>query len=534
MTVAAVTKSSAGEVSSPAERFVGERFVQWRLIGSGGVADVYKVIDNELGVQLAIKILKQIHRDDRRYIDSLRSEVLISRKLRHPNICPIHDLYEGSKGIGIIMDLIEGQDLKAWMQAHRGRLLETIEPRLTVLRKITEALAVAHSQITHRDLKPANIFIKNNDISTPIIMDFGLSAPAGSDDTHGLFGGTPKYMAPEQLVSPQTVDKRADLFALGIMAYELLTDGEIPACSLVDSARSGMLPQFKPEDILPPSAFCAALPTDLDRLILQMIDHDPDKRPQSAGEVKAVLDQVRLRDPFTLAKGKSVKETLTISVAAGTYHVGDRSAGARACDQPHRRVRLGAYRIAIAPVTNAEYRVFIKSTGYRAPALLGHPRLGQDALPVVMVSWDDALAYAQWAGGRLPSECEWEIAARAGEAKNRYPWGEEAPLNTQANIDGVCSGPTPVGSYPSGANAWGLMDACGNVWEWCADPWDEQLLKNISTDALNPVGQGATDQRAIRGGSYDSLAVSGVCSFRHRVPRNVTRADLGFRIAFNN
>src|ERR1051326_9436305 len=117
MTVAAVTKSSGGEVPSPAERFVGERFVQWRLIGSGGVADVYKVIDNELGVQLAIKILKQIHRDDRRYIDSLRSEVLISRKLRHPNICPIHDLYEGSKGIGIIMDLIEGQDLKAWMKA---------------------------------------------------------------------------------------------------------------------------------------------------------------------------------------------------------------------------------------------------------------------------------------------------------------------------------------------------------------------------------------------------------------------------------
>jgi serine/threonine protein kinase len=350
MTVAAVSNSSAGEVSSPAERFV-----RWRLIGSGGVADVYKVVDNELGIELAIKILKQIHREDRRYVDSLRSEVLISRKLRHPNICPIHDLYEGPKGVGIVMDLIEGQDLKAWMHAHRGRLLETIEPRLTVLRKVTEALAVAHSQITHRDLKPANIFIKNNDISTPIIMDFGLSAPAGGDESHGLFGGTPKYMAPEQLTSPQTVDKRADLFALGIMAYELLTDGEIPACSLVDSARSGMLPQFRADDILPPSAFCAALPSDLDRLILQLIDHDPDKRPQSADEVKTVLDHAKLRDPFTLAPGRSVKETLTISVAAGAYHLGDRSAGARACDQPHRRIKLGAYRIAVAPVTNAEY-----------------------------------------------------------------------------------------------------------------------------------------------------------------------------------
>jgi len=529
MSVAAATKPTAGEVSSPAERFT-----DWRLIGSGGVADVYKVTDTELGVSLAIKILKQIHREDRRYIDSLRSEVLISRKLRHPNICPIHDLYEGPKGIGIVMDLIEGQDLKAWMAAHRGRLLETIQPRLTVLRKVTEALAVAHSQISHRDLKPANIFIKNNDISSPIIMDFGLSANTGAADTHGLSGGTPKYMAPEQFTSPEAVDSRADLFALGILAYELLTDGEIPPCSLVDCARTGALPQFSPEDILPPSTFCAALPNDLDRLILQMIDHDPGKRPQSAGEVKAVLDQVRLRDPFALKRSKSVKETVTIPVPTGAYPVGERSASARASDQPQRRIRLSAYRIAATPVTNGEYRVFVKSTGYRAPALLNHQRLGQDWLPVVMVGWDDACAFAQWAGGRLPTECEWEAAARAGDAKSRYPWGEEPPLNTQANIDGVCNGPTPVGSYPSGANAWGMMDACGNVWEWCADPWDEHLLKNIGTDALNPVAQAATEYRAIRGGSYDSLAVSGACSFRHRAARSVTRADLGFRLAFGS
>src|SRR4051794_37362464 len=126
MKVATETRYS-GEIQSAAERFV-----DWKLIGSGGVADVYRVVDRELGVPLAIKILKQLHREDRRYIDSLRSEVLISRKLRHPNICPIHDLYEGPQGVGIVMDLIEGQDLKGWMQQHRGRLLDTIQPRLTV------------------------------------------------------------------------------------------------------------------------------------------------------------------------------------------------------------------------------------------------------------------------------------------------------------------------------------------------------------------------------------------------------------------
>jgi formylglycine-generating enzyme required for sulfatase activity len=529
MSVAARVTILAGEVSSPAERFV-----DWELIGSGGAADVYKVRDKELGVPLAIKILKQLHREDRRYVDSLRSEVLISRKLRHPNICPIHDLYEGPQGIGIVMDLIEGQDLKAWMQAHRGRLLETIAPRLTVLRKLTEALALAHTQITHRDLKPANIFIKNNDISSPIVMDFGLSASAGEIGSHGLVGGTPKYMAPEQLLAPQSVDKRADLFALGILAYELLTDGEIPPCSLRDSAKSGELPRFQPENILPPSAFCTALPAELDRLILQMLDHDREKRPQSADEVKAVLDGIKLRNPFELSRGKEMKAAPASAVPAGLYYVGQRSAAARSCDAPQRRIRLSAYRIAIAPVTNAQYRAFVKSTGYRAPDLIDHARFGHDGLPVVMVSWDDAIAYAQWAGGRLPSESEWEVAARAGQQKNSYPWGDDPPLNTQANIDGVCAGPTPVGSYATGVNAWGVADCCGNVWEWCADSWDENHWKNIGADAANPLGQIATEQRAIRGGSFESLTVCGQCSFRHRASRTAMRADLGFRLAYHS
>jgi formylglycine-generating enzyme required for sulfatase activity len=528
MSLMAAGQISAGEHTSPAERFT-----DWQLIGSGCVADVYRVTDKELRVPLAIKILKQVHREDRRYIESLRSEVLISRKLRHPNICPIHDLYEGPHGIGIVMDLIEGQDLKGWMKEHRGRLLETIEPRLTALRKVTEALAVAHSQITHRDLKPANIFIKNNDISLPIIMDFGLSAPAGQDGSHGLVGGTPKYMAPEQFLAPQSVDKRADLFALAIMAYELLTDGEIPVCSLKDSVKTGQLPFFRPEELLPPSTFCAALPPELDRLLLQMFEYDRAKRPQTAVEVKAILDAVRLRDPFALSKGNEERSAAAVHVPAGPYYVGERSSSARVCDQPHRRIKLAAFRIAISPVTNAEYRKFLKSTGYRAPLLIDHPRFGHDSLPVVMVNWDDATAYAQWAGGRLPSECEWEVAARAGNAKNHYPWGDDPPLNTQANIDGVCAGPTPVGSYSTGVNAWGLTDCCGNVWEWCADNWDEQHLKNISTDALNPLAENAGELRSIRGGSYESLPVSGRCGFRHRAHRSTMRADLGFRLAFS-
>src|SRR6185437_2435547 len=150
----------AGAGTPPANRFTG-----WSLIGQGGSADVFKVQDTELGVQLAVKILKQDHRQDSRYIDSLRREVLISRRLRHPNICPIHDLYEGERGVGIVMDLIDGQDLKTWLGEKRGTLLDTIAQRVALLRKLSEALTIAHSLIIHRDLKPANIFLLKGDIT---------------------------------------------------------------------------------------------------------------------------------------------------------------------------------------------------------------------------------------------------------------------------------------------------------------------------------------------------------------------------------
>src|ERR1700743_3637059 len=107
-------------------RSAGDCFVDLSHFGTGGSAYVYRVFDSELGIPLAIKILKQAHQDDRRYIESLRREVLISRRLRHTNICPIHDLYEGERGVGIVMDLIEGHDLKDWLKEKRGTLLDTV------------------------------------------------------------------------------------------------------------------------------------------------------------------------------------------------------------------------------------------------------------------------------------------------------------------------------------------------------------------------------------------------------------------------
>lgn len=515
----------ATEVRRPAT----DRFVDWQPVGKGGSSDVFKVFDAELGISLAIKILKQSHRGDRRYVESLRSEVLISRRLRHPNICPIHDLYEGDRGVGIVMDLIEGHDLKDWLRKNRGTLLDTMPGRLSLLTKLCAALTVAHSLITHRDLKPANIFLRLGDINQPVIMDFGLSTPDNSDNAHQLEGGTPKYMAPEQFLRVPDLDQRADLYALGILAYELLTDGHIPACSLKDVHKTGALPVFQPQDIILPSTFCAAIPPELDRLILTLIDHDRDKRPGSAAEVGRVLEKVVLLDPF---RSLSVSDRpSTITITAGAYIVGEKG-GSRAVDQPQKKIQLSAFRIAVAPVTNADYRRFIAATGYKAPGLIDHVQFGAPSHPVVMVTWDDASAYARWAGGRLPTELEWEVAAKAGNPENTFPWGSDSPRPTHANIDNLCATTTPVGSYRAGNSEHGLMDCCGNVWEWCSDTWDESLLKSLTSDSLDPRSTATGDLRAIRGGSFDSPALTGRTTFRHRVARQTLRADIGFRVVY--
>jgi formylglycine-generating enzyme required for sulfatase activity len=118
-------------------------------------------------------------------------------------------------------------------------------------------------------------------------------------------------------------------------------------------------------------------------------------------------------------------------------------------------------------VTNAQYRKFVRATGHREPQYWHNSEYNQPNQPVIGVSWHDATAYAKWAGKRLPSEAEWEYAARGGLAGQRYVWGDETPTAERANYGSNVGKPTAVGSYP--ANGYGLYDMAGNVGEWCQD-----------------------------------------------------------------
>ncbi|MDY6861697.1 MAG: SUMF1/EgtB/PvdO family nonheme iron enzyme, partial [Thermodesulfobacteriota bacterium] len=182
--------------------------------------------------------------------------------------------------------------------------------------------------------------------------------------------------------------------------------------------------------------------------------------------------------------------------------------------------------------TNSQYMKFVKETGYEKPLFIDNDKFNGDRKPVVGVSWFDAQAYARWAGKRLPTEAEWEKAAK-GKEGFIYPWGNKF-LPEKANIDGIYNHTTNVDAHPDSKNSYGLFDMVGNVWQWINDLYSEKYY--AVSPGKNPPGppEGSSNKRIVRGGAWNSFNIHARCSFRFFKSPDTKDNHTGFRCVFEN
>jgi len=273
--------STFPEYSVSEGRFLPGRLIAGRyriiaLLGKGGMGEVYRADDLTLGQAVALKFLPDAAAHDEALLERFRNEVRIARRVSHPNVCRVYDVGEVDGQTFFTMEYVDGEDLASLLR-RIGRLPQ--DKAVEISRQLCAGLAAAHGKgVLHRDLKPANIMLDGR--GQVVVTDFGLAGVA--DDIRGpeVRSGTPAYMAPEQLAGKE-VSTRSDIYALGLVLYEIFTGKRAFAEKIAESAHDRTVSR--------PSSVVKDLDPVIEKVILRCLETDPAARPSTALAVAAAL-----------------------------------------------------------------------------------------------------------------------------------------------------------------------------------------------------------------------------------------------------
>src|SRR5579884_1106936 len=266
------------------DRTFDRRYLIVRKLGSGGMADVYLAEDQELGRQVALKMLNERHASDEQFVERFRREAQSAAGLNHPSIVSIFDRGQAEGTYYIAMEYLDGRTLKELIVRNGPT---PIPIAIDYARQILGALAFAHRNgIVHRDIKPHNVVVARD--GRVKVTDFGIARSGTSQMTEaGSIVGTAQYLSPEQ-ARGATVDARSDLYSVGIVLYEMLT-GEVP---FTGETPVEIAMKHLQSTAVPPSALRPEVPRELDAVVMRAIAKDPEQRYQSAEEMEADLARI--------------------------------------------------------------------------------------------------------------------------------------------------------------------------------------------------------------------------------------------------
>jgi formylglycine-generating enzyme required for sulfatase activity/tRNA A-37 threonylcarbamoyl transferase component Bud32 len=645
---------------------ISNRYRVDSFIGRGGMADVYKIWDAKMLSFLAMKVLYQDLSTDKIFLRRFKREAQTLSKLQHPSIVRFYGFEQEGRLAFILMDFIEGESLKL-------KIFDAIEPFSIeeirgVIRPVLGALQFAHNMgMVHCDIKPGNVMIDNS--GRVLVTDFGIARMTDAATATMVGMGTPAYMAPEQVrgidPTPQT-----DIYAMGIVLYEMLTCGERPFTGEQATITGTTSEKVRWEQMNlrapSPTRWNPKISPELEGVLYKSLEKDPKNRYDSALALLNALEMATSETPLVVEQASNVsvlqelevddnkivsepaidsaqpvasthtpwwqrwylwatlgllgiiavlawprnpetvvevvvetvlvtalpvvvnEETSTqtpiistpiaanpeigstmvspkdgmvmVYVPKGEFTMGNNNGSSD--EKPIHNVYLDSYWIDQTEVTNAMFATFLNELGnqregeepwfdatYNGFITLNNnewqPVNGFENHPIAEVTWYGARAYCDWAGRQLPTEAQWEKAARSNDVRD-YPWGndfacsrgnfdDETYFDTYVVPGGAgCDGydrTSPVGSFPDGSSPYGALDMAGNVWEWVADWYDKNSYNN--TPMENPQGPATGEYRLLRGGSWVNGERLISSTNRNRVHPTISLDNYGFRCSLS-
>ena len=263
---------------------IGNRYEVLGRLGAGGMGFVFRVHDRQMSEDIALKVVASARMHDVAMLDLLRREAKLARKISDRHVCKVFDYVEDSGLHFLTMELIEGRNLRALMREEELAPERVVE----IIQHIASGLSAVHREhMVHRDVKPENIVLRKN--GEAVLVDFGLARRIAPEHQTEIVVGTPAYMSPEQLRGDGNVDGRSDVFALGIVAYELLTR-KSPFAHTTSAATASAILRDPPRPFESP-VFPKEVTTRIEAVLLRALAKSPEERFATAPQFAAALTQ---------------------------------------------------------------------------------------------------------------------------------------------------------------------------------------------------------------------------------------------------